>query len=43
MIYDGPVDDFDPETVEGQWKDRTEEPINDFIEEQILSSEILEG
>src|SRR5258708_5952489 len=26
MIYDGSVDDFDPETVQQQWSNRTEEP-----------------
>ena len=41
VIYDGTVDDFDPEVVEQTWRDRTEEPINDFIDDHVLSTEIL--
>ncbi|MEP6789506.1 MAG: hypothetical protein ABJB40_13790 [Acidobacteriota bacterium] len=41
VIYDGLVRDFDPEAVEAEWRVREEEPVNDFIDEQILSSEIL--
>lgn len=41
VIYDGPVDEFDPEIVQQQWKDRTEEPVNDFIDDQVLSTEII--
>jgi len=41
VIYDGPVDDFDPEDVQQQWKERTEEPINDFLDDQVLSTEII--
>ena len=41
VIYDGPVDSFDPEQVQQDWSDRDTEPVNDFIDDQILSSEII--
>lgn len=41
VIYDGPVCDLDPETVEQTWSDRQEDPINDFIDDQILSTVII--
>ena len=41
VIYDGLIRNFDPETVESDWRNREEDPINDFLDEQILSSEIL--
>ncbi len=42
VIYDGPVDEFDPELVQQTWSNREEEPVNDFIDDQILSSEIVD-
>lgn len=41
VIYEGPVNDFEPETIEQTWSDRQEEPINDFIDDQILSTVII--
>lgn len=41
VIYDGSVDSFDPEQVQQAWSDRDTEPANDFIDDQILSSEII--
>lgn len=41
IIYDGLIREFSPETVESDWRKREEDPINDFLDEQILSSEIL--
>jgi len=41
VLYDGPVEDFDPETVERSWRSSEQEPVNDFLDSQILSSEII--
>ena len=41
VLYDGQVDEFDPEIVQQLWKDRTEEPINDFLDDQVLSTQII--
>lgn len=41
VIYDGPADDFNPEGVEQQWRERTEDPVNDVLDDQILSTEII--
>ena len=41
IIYDGTVDNFDPEQVQKAWSDRDVEPVNDFIDDQVLSSEII--
>jgi len=41
VIYDGPVESFDPQLVEREWSSRMEEPVNDFIDDQILSTEII--
>lgn len=42
VIYDGPIEDFDPEVVEQGWSNRQEEPVNDFIDDQVLSSELID-
>ena len=41
VIFDGTVDAFDPEMVQQTWSSREEEPVNDFIDDQILSTEII--
>lgn len=41
VIYEGPVDDFDPQLVQIEWFSRAEEPINDFIDDQVLSTKIV--
>ena len=42
VLYDGPVIDFDPELVQRQWKARDEDPVNDFVDHQVLSSEVID-
>jgi len=43
VIYDGAVEWFDAETVERNWRENgLENVVNDFIDEQILSSDTLE-
>ncbi|HMM81524.1 MAG TPA: hypothetical protein PKC65_16040 [Pyrinomonadaceae bacterium] len=42
VLYDGIVSGFDPEQAAKDWSLRTEEPVNDFIDEMILSSSILD-
>lgn len=41
VIFDGPVDDLDPEMVEQSWSNREEEPINDLVDDQVLSTKII--
>ncbi|MFN0277236.1 MAG: hypothetical protein ACKVRN_01400 [Pyrinomonadaceae bacterium] len=41
VIYDGLVRDFNPVLVEADWRNREEEPVNDFLDEQIHSSDII--
>ena len=41
VIYDGRVEALDPEMVQRTWSNREEEPVNDFIDDQILSTEII--
>jgi hypothetical protein len=41
VIFDGLVLDFDPVVVEAEWRSRDEDPVNDFIDDQVLSTEIL--
>ena len=38
VIYDGPVEDFEPANVQASWNGRMEEPPNDFIDGQFHSS-----
>ena len=42
VIYDGLLDDFDPETVQQQWQESDEDPPNDFLDDQIISADTLE-
>ena len=41
VIFDGSINDFDPQSVEQAWSNRAEEPFNDFIDDQVLSAEIV--
>ena len=41
VLYDGPVESFDPEAVHESWRCRDHDPVNDFLDSQILSSEII--
>lgn len=43
VLYDGEVEWFDAETVERNWRENgLSEVVNDFVDEQILSTEILD-
>ncbi len=42
VIFEGLLDEFDPPTVEAIWRNRTEDPPNDFIDDRILSADTLE-
>jgi len=42
VIFDDLLEAFDPPTVEDFWRNRTEDPPNDFLDDQILSADTLE-
>jgi hypothetical protein len=43
VMYDGAVEWFDAETIERNWRENgLNEVENDFVDEQILSTEILD-
>lgn len=42
LIFDDLVESFDPVIVEEIWRNRTEDPPNDFLDDQVLSAETLE-
>jgi hypothetical protein len=41
IIYDGDITLFNPDEVQRKWDGREENPPNDFIDNQVLSSEIV--
>lgn len=41
VIFDGPIDEFDPKTAEVWWQEREVEPPNDFLDDQVLSKDII--
>lgn len=42
VIFDGLLDEFDPPVVENNWRNRDEDPPNDFLDDQVLSADTLE-
>ncbi len=42
VIFDGLLEEFEPPTVGENWRNRDEEPPNDFVDDQVLSAQILE-
>lgn len=41
VIFDGPITEFDPATVEIWWHEREADPPNDFVDDQTLSQEVI--
>ena len=41
VIFDGSIKDFDPQAVEVWWHEREIDPPNDFLDDQVLSQQVI--